>query len=1062
VSQLTLSFVEQQTQEQTMTTNILWLSPTDFVSGDKSLKISCPAVTPPAVEIKATDRGNPKWLYLGLRVPPDHEIHAMHVCYQLSNRRSFISQVQLVEMQTPDQTVVRHDDGTDLLSTTPTCYRSPVTPFRPGGAFLLALRLNFGHVADTITLVAIGVEVLSVGVAPTRNGEVNVLDFGADPTGVADSACAFMAAIASFGPPNDPFAGTVVVPFGAFRFANPVRIKKSVLIRGSQSASPSLSTVIVPDAGIEAFVFERYNTPTGASSAGAGDGAQIQNLVVKPAAKVRDWQRDHPYKVGDKVRSGTGVGEDWRRHYICTTKGISASSGSGPRSLGNDKLLNYDRQAVNFIVGQYVSGQTSGAAGIIIADSDSVAMGQLRLTSVSGVFQDNENLLNDVVYAVADGPSTTVGADTILKYDGQAVNFIVGQYVTGQTSKAAGLIVADSDSGATGQLRLTDVSGAFKNDEYLKVVCAVANGPSTAAEDDEIDNDARWRYLGCGAGIKIRANGCTLRDVTVYSASGNGIHIEAQDPEAPGAVANANSWHLDNVQIWDCDGHGLYLNGSDANGGSFIHGVMYANGSPTSDEDFTGQGYNIYDSSFLGNTYVAIQMGSGGQGSIHCDSVGGGSTFIGCYQEGTGGGENFVSGACVIVGGGLSASIFERGAVPVTLGPVGRSRGQGHAVVGYTGAPWRKNVAVKLGNRRVSGSRLYQVTKAGTTIDVEAGGPTGTGADIIDGSAHWSFVHDFTYDGYIAFGSVDPLYKVFFIMQAPDDVITGLPTYYRYDNFGGCNDVQGFQYGISGAGGDSGPGLMHAANKSQLNEWPMHIPAGRALFEMLWIGGRRITASTNRSAPTAGTWNPGDRVYFKGAAVMAGGAEGLECVTHGTAGTYAGGRTATADGSRTVLISGAAMSTLFDQHDFKVGDKLTINGVSARVESASNDGRTLMMANAVPPGSNLAITFAAPTFQEFGRIAGGAGDSTGTPDKPPLNTQEMNTQKGRSAIPLGAAAVTIKNDKVTPSSIIHATLQTVDITLKQLLTVVPGIGSFVITGNANATADVTVCWSIEE
>ena len=144
-----------------MATEILWLSPTDFVTGDKSLKISYPSVTHPAVEIRTKASGDLKWLYLGLRVPPHHDIHAIHVCYQLSNSRSFISQVRLAEMQTPDQAVVRHDDGTDLLSTTPTCYRSQIIGgYRPGGAALLQLRLNFGNIADAITLGAIGVEVI--------------------------------------------------------------------------------------------------------------------------------------------------------------------------------------------------------------------------------------------------------------------------------------------------------------------------------------------------------------------------------------------------------------------------------------------------------------------------------------------------------------------------------------------------------------------------------------------------------------------------------------------------------------------------------------------------------------------------------------------------------------------------------------------------------------------------------------------------------------------------------------------------------------------------------------
>jgi hypothetical protein len=111
----------------------------------------------------------------------------------------------------------------------------------------------------------------------------------------------------------------------------------------------------------------------------------------------------------------------------------------------------------------------------------------------------------------------------------------------------------------------------------------------------------------------------------------------------------------------------------------------------------------------------------------------------------------------------------------------------------------------------------------------------------------------------------------------------------------------------------------------------------------------------------------------------------------------------------------------------------------------------------VSVGAGLAITFAAPMFKEFGRIAGGLGDSTGTP-----GNATLNTQKGRSAIAPGAAAVTITNNKVTMSSILHATLQTVKATLTQILTVAPGAGSFVITGNASATSAVNVCWSIEE
>jgi hypothetical protein len=552
----------------------------------------------------------------------------------------------------------------------------------------------------------------------------------------------------------------------------------------------------------------------------------------------------------------------------------------------------------------------------------------------------------------------------------------VGQYVTGLNSKAVGLIIDDNDSGDTGQLRLTGVSGTFEDSEYLKVVCAMANGPSVAAADNEADGSARWKYIGAGVGIRIRANGCSVRDVTVSGMSGAGIQIVAQDIEVPDAKVNANGWMLRNVDIFECDGHGLHVDGSDTNGGAFFGGVFIGNGGPTSDEDFTGPGFNIFDSSFLGNTYVQVQMGSGGQGSFFTDSIGGGCTFIGCYQEGSGGGVNIASNSCTIVGGGLSASPVLGSGSPTwfpgattVIGP-GRSFGLQAQVRGWSGPVWRPNVYVPLGHRRMhpkENGNLYEVTKAGFTA---ASGPTGTDPTlpIVDGTAEWKFVHKVTFDGQITFGSKLPHEKVFFTTTAPEDAQgVGYSTYFLHDDFRGVTGAQGFIYGISGAGGESGTGMMHAVNDTNLTEWPMHIPAGRALFEFVWIGGCRVTFGTGE--PTVGTWNKGDRIYYKGSAVSAGGAEGLVCIQEGTAGSYSGGRTATANGSADIGLSGTAMPSLYDLKDFKVGDVLIINGVTARVKTVSADGLSLTLTAPIPAGSGLSIAFRNPTFKQFGLIA---------------------------------------------------------------------------------------------
>ena len=63
------------------------------------------------------------------------------------------------------------------------------------------------------------------------------------------------------------------------------------------------------------------------------------------------------------------------------------------------------------------------------------------------------------------------------------------------------------------------------------------------------------------------------------------------------------------------------------------------------------------------------------------------------------------------------------------------------------------------------------------------------------------------------------------------------------------------------------------------------------------------------------------------------------------------------------------MSSLYDLKDFKVGDVLTISGVTARVKTVSADGLALTLTAAIPAGSGLFIAFRNPNFKQFGMIA---------------------------------------------------------------------------------------------
>jgi len=83
-----------------------------------------------------------------------------------------------------------------------------------------------------------------------------------------------------------------------------------------------------------------------------------------------------------------------------------------------------------------------------------------------------------------------------LAYDGQSANFTVGATVTGATSKAFGVIVKDTDGGATGTLVIAGIKGTFQNNEELTddnstPGVAVVNDAS-GVNEDTATSDNNW------------------------------------------------------------------------------------------------------------------------------------------------------------------------------------------------------------------------------------------------------------------------------------------------------------------------------------------------------------------------------------------------------------------------------------------------------------------------------------------------------------------------------------------------------------------------------------------
>ena len=124
--------------------------------------------------------------------------------------------------------------------------------------------------------------------------------------------------------------------------------------------------------------------------------------------------------------------------------------------------------------------------------------------------------------------------------------------------------------------------------------------------------------LGSGISIKTMTR---IESVTVYGFREHGILIDASTSYTP--ASNANLWEIRSCTVDSNGSHGLYVKGADANAGAAYNLNAKGNG-----------GWGIYDSSFLGNTYVACHAASNTLGPYKSDNNNARNSFIGCYAEG--------------------------------------------------------------------------------------------------------------------------------------------------------------------------------------------------------------------------------------------------------------------------------------------------------------------------------------------------------------------------------------------------------------------------------------------
>jgi hypothetical protein len=225
-----------------------------------------------------------------------------------------------------------------------------------------------------------------------------------------------------------------------------------------------------------------------------------QVAVTGDTIKLARWRRlDRGEITG--VTTDNGAITAWEHTFIPGEVGFAVATVTANQRNGNlfatfykavgarcaGSTLAYDNQTGNFTLGNFITGTTSGARGLIVADNDLGAHGTLTLRSIVGAFIDNE-LLNDGATGAGQANGLLVAGNVALDnvggtdlrpaatpftqvaYDVETHNFLLGGTLTGGSSGAQGKIVGLDDDGTTGRIWLVTAditNGPFIDGETI-------------------------------------------------------------------------------------------------------------------------------------------------------------------------------------------------------------------------------------------------------------------------------------------------------------------------------------------------------------------------------------------------------------------------------------------------------------------------------------------------------------------------------------------------------------------------------------------------------------------
>jgi hypothetical protein len=154
----------------------------------------------------------------------------------------------------------------------------------------------------------------------------------------------------------------------------------------------------------------------------------------------------------------------------------------------------------------------------------------------------------------------------------------------------------------------------------------------------------------------------TVRNCVITYFGDCGINIVATSGGSPNG--NANNWRIDNVRSAENGFDGLFIDGADVNAGVAIRLDCSSN-----------LRCGIFDSSFLGNTYIGCHTAGNGAAAYKTDNVNARNVLLGCYSESGQPASELVAPTLVL--GGLHGADFSAGTTAQLLSDNGLKSGNG-------------------------------------------------------------------------------------------------------------------------------------------------------------------------------------------------------------------------------------------------------------------------------------------------------------------------------------------------------------------------------------------------